>query len=70
MKPLGVSLRIQEGLPVLRCAQPTKAEDAVYEAVEQAIEQGWTPRRFIAEARQAWQEFRNEAMKTEMKEFP
>ena len=31
-------------------------EDAVWEAVEQAIEAGWSPERFKAEIADAWKE--------------
>ena len=54
MKPLGVSLAVNPiGLSVSR---PSRAEDAVWEAVEAAIEAGWSPKRFKDEAADAWRE--------------
>lgn len=51
MKPLGLALDINTGLRVVR---PDDAQDAIYKAVEKAIEHGMTVRQFRAEAAECW----------------
>ena len=58
MKPLGMRLTLQDGIG-LRVVHPTHAEDKVWEAVEAAIEAGWTPERFKREAASAWSDYRS-----------
>jgi len=54
MNPLGVSLTANPiGFSV---NHPSRVEDAVWEAVEAAIEAGWSPKRFKEEAAGAWRE--------------
>lgn len=55
MKPLGIVFALNEDVdPVLRVRRPTPAEDAVWQAVEAAIDEGWTPERYRNEAAEAW----------------
>lgn len=70
-KPLGVALELDAQDWRLRVfvRQPSKVEDAVWEAVEQAIEAGWDPKRFKIEAEQAWEEKRQDDTKEEMKQW-
>lgn len=42
---------------------PSKVEDAVWEAVELAIESGWTPQQFKNEIADAWREKLNDKAK-------
>jgi hypothetical protein len=50
MKPLGIS-------SAMRVVMPSKAEDKIWDAVEEAIEAGWTPQRFKNEVANAWAEY-------------
>lgn len=36
--------------------KPTRTEDAIWNAVEQAINEGWTPKQFKSEVASAWEE--------------
>jgi hypothetical protein len=59
MKPLGMAFAPDASLHVLK---PSRVEDKVWDAVQEAIIAGWTPRQFVSEAADAWsQELRNEA---------
>jgi hypothetical protein len=49
MKPLGVNVALQ-------VVMPSKIEDHICDAVEGAIENGWTPERFRREVASSWQE--------------
>ena len=53
-KPPGVSLTVDADGPRLRVTQSDDVQDKVYEAVREAVLYGWTPERFIEEAREAW----------------
>lgn len=53
MKPLGI---VVGGDALLRVTRPSRAEDAVWSAVEEARCAGWTARQMIAEVRSAWAE--------------
>jgi hypothetical protein len=56
MKPLGLTTSFQ-------VVTPTRGEDAVWRAVEEAIDAGMTPERFKAEAAEAWVHFLRERAK-------
>ncbi len=47
MKPIGISA-------CLEVRMPNQAEDAIWEAVQSAIDSGWTPERFKQESALAW----------------
>lgn len=49
MKPYGVTI----GLQVVR---PSETEDAIWAAVESAVNAGWTPERFKNELASAWED--------------
>lgn len=55
-KPLGIGLTLVDGVPVMRVKTPDKVEDAVWEAVDEAINAGWDARRFRREAAEAWEQ--------------
>lgn len=56
MKPLGCSAMLQ-------VSRPSRAEDAVWDAIEAAIAVGWTPERFKQEVVEAWQHLLREESK-------
>lgn len=47
MKPYGMDM-------AFRVITPTQTEDKIWEAVREAINEGWTPERFKHEAADAW----------------
>ena len=53
-KPLGLSIGIGESGLSFEVSMPHPVEDAIWEAVEQAIANGWTPERFKRECASAW----------------
>lgn len=56
-KPLGISLSINEsGLPSMRLQTPNRALDAIWDAVQTAIGYGLTPKQFLDEAAEAWEQ--------------
>jgi hypothetical protein len=61
-KPLGMTV----GLQILR---PTKAEDAIWKSVEEAIISGMTPEQFLQTVREAWAYERDEQKKMELEKF-
>ena len=70
MKPSGIRLGLtQGGAPRMYVPDISKTEDAIWEAVQEAITAGWTPKQFRNEARSAWdQELKNRA-ESEMREW-
>ena len=69
MKPLGISLTVGATGPRLGCSRPSRTEDLLWDAVEQAQIEGWTPKRLIAEMREAWEYQRKLDIEGELKEF-
>ena len=62
MKPNGISLNLSDGAINMQVNRPSKTEDAIWDAVEEAIAAGWTPENFRTEAASAWcQLLRDEA---------
>ena len=53
MKPSGIALTISGGMRVTR---PTKAEDLIWEAVQEAQAAGWTAKQLRIEFAEAWSE--------------
>ena len=61
-KPLGVSLYATNQTLGLRVVKPSPVEDAIWDAVEKAIENGWSAQQFKDEASECWeQKLRDEA---------
>ena len=56
MKPLGLGFTASESGIGMSVRRPSKVEDAVWEAVEMAIQSGWTPEQFRNEIADAWRE--------------
>jgi hypothetical protein len=56
MKPYGLGLELNNGGISFVPKRPTAAEDAVWEAVQAAINCGMTPRQFRIEAASAWED--------------
>ncbi len=55
-KPSGISLGRSAQGPTLSVTPISRAEDAIWNAVEEAFDAGMTPERFKAEVVQAWKE--------------
>jgi hypothetical protein len=64
MKPAGITFGMGANGPTLGVTRPSRAEDKTYEAVEEAILEGWTIERFLCEAREAWLHHKQEEVKT------
>lgn len=57
MKPTGISFGLDSAGDLhVGVTRSSRAEDAVWAAVEEAIDAGMTPERFKREAAQAWEE--------------
>lgn len=54
-KPPGIRLERVDGVPVMRVCQYSRVEDAIWDAVEEAINAGWDARKFRMEAASAWE---------------
>lgn len=54
MKSLGIAITTAG---TLRVTTPTRAEDLIWSAVEQAIEEGMRPEDFKREAAECWSEY-------------
>jgi hypothetical protein len=64
MKPNGLSMRVSgAGGIMFAVSTPSRVEDAVWEAVELAIDSGWTPQQFKNEISDAWREKLNDEAK-------
>lgn len=61
-KPLGLTMFMQ---PVI----PSKVEDRIWDAVQEAIASDWTPKRFVSEAQDAWAEALRNLAKEANEEF-
>ena len=68
MKPTGIAIGLlTDGQLSFRTTQPTRTEDAIWEAVELAINEGWDARKFRSEAAAAWSERLREDAKDAVK---
>ena len=69
-KPSGISLGITAGgVPTMSVTHISRAEDAIWNAVQEAVDAGMTPEQFKREVAQAWtEELRAQAKRT-MKEL-
>ena len=69
-KPSGISLGINgNGLPTMRVTPISRAEDAIWNAVQEAVDAGMTPTQFKREVIQAWDEELRASAKRTMKEL-
>lgn len=66
MKPPGVSLTMNEYGPSLRVTRPSRAEDLIWEAVQEAQAEGRTPEWFVREVREAWAQARDDQKDSEL----
>lgn len=55
-KPLGVALTVGEGGIGMHVTAGDRVSDKVWDAVEEAYLADWTPEKFIAEVKQAWEQ--------------
>lgn len=69
-KPPGIGFGITEGGDLrLSVTKSSRAEDLIYDAVQEAQSEGMTPTRFVSIARSAWSTTREEQTKHEDDEF-
>jgi ABC-type glycerol-3-phosphate transport system substrate-binding protein len=70
MKPLGVYLNTNAlGQPTIGVRRSSRAEDAIWNAVEEAVAAEMDVKDFMAEARQAWAEELDKRKKWAMGDF-
>lgn len=70
MKPNGLALTLDgRGDLGMRVITPTKAEDAIWKAVETAIEEGMPLDKFRNEVLDAWEQKRKDDLKWEMQSW-
>jgi hypothetical protein len=68
-KPPGIQLGNGPDGPTLRVSRITRTEDLLWDAVETAQAEGWDAKRFVSEAREAWEDTRKRALRDELNEF-
>jgi hypothetical protein len=56
MKPPGIYAALHGGSVTFNVRQPSRVEDAIWNAVQEAIDAGWDAKAFKAEAASAWEE--------------
>lgn len=69
MKRLGIRLSVNEAGLGMRVVHPTGVEDKVWDAVEAAIEGGWSVDRFRSKAASAWADYRKREADDEARGF-
>lgn len=69
MKPPGLEFRLSGGALTLGVTRSDRVTDAIWEAVEEAIDCGMTPERFKREMICAWEHYRREQAKRELAEL-
>ncbi len=52
-----------------RIIRPTRIEDKVWDAVEEAVNAGWTPRQMMQEVRECWAESLKQKAQDDDKDF-
>ena len=55
-KPNGVSLAMSDSGISMSVSRPSAVEDSIWDAVESAIDGGWTPEQFRNEVASAWKD--------------
>ena len=61
MKPSGVRIGIGPSGPTMSIPRITRTEDAIWNAVQEAVDEGWTVEQFRRECASAWaQKLRDE----------
>lgn len=68
-KPPGIALGLSGDGVHMGVTRSSEAEDKVWEAVEQALIENWTPDRFIREVREAWAQARKDLAEADDGEF-
>lgn len=53
-KPIGIDWTMRDGVPMLGVIRPTPVEDAIWDAIERAVDAGWTVEEFRREAASCW----------------
>ena len=68
MKPNGIAIGLHaDGQLSFRATHPTRTEDAIWEAVECAINEGWDARRFRNEVASAWSDILKQSVEDAVK---
>jgi uncharacterized protein YbdZ (MbtH family) len=62
MKPLGLTATFQ-------IVRPDRVQDAIWEAVEKAIDAGWQVENFRQEAAECWSEYLRQKKESDAKEW-
>lgn len=62
MKPLGMN-------PLLQIIRPDAVQDKVWDAVEAAVDAGWTPENFMLEVRNDWSDYLSQRRKDDDRAF-
>jgi hypothetical protein len=66
VKPPGLALGFDGNGLTMRVTQSDRASDAVWNAVQEALDAQWTPEKFIREVYGAWEHERKERTKSEL----
>lgn len=69
MKPPGIAFGLRDGSLHVGVTHPSRAEDKVWEAVEEALLEGWTVAQFLHEVRSAWEDAKQRELKSDMDDF-
>ena len=67
-KPPGIGLTVTGDSLSFKIHTASKTEDAIWEAVDIAIDEGWTPEKFKLEAWSAWEQRIRDDAKTRVQE--
>ena len=67
-KPTGLRLGLtgEGGVLSLSVSRPSIVEDSVWDAVQRAVEAGWTPTQFLREVREAWEQALDDQRRAEL----
>jgi hypothetical protein len=68
-KPLGIGFAVRDGALGFTSSMPSRAEDKIWEAVQEARCAGWTVAQFRSECAEAWDHDMRDEQKTAAKEW-
>lgn len=66
MKPHGLAITVGPDGPGLMVRRSTRAQDAIWDAVQIAQSEKMTAEQFMGEVREAWSEARKDELKSEL----
>jgi hypothetical protein len=70
MKPMGISVGLSDNGPVMHVTGNGRVENIVWDAVADAMEDGWTLKQIVDEVKQAYEYERKEQLRRELREVP